>query len=133
MLIPGSPRQGCCGGPRVCRVGLGFNKPSFALRAGLADTTVLHPFRLLRFHTKLLSPLGFPIRLGGVLKVLFSTFPASSRDLTNAETAHTAPLQTGRATFISIRLSSEVQFPGSGSLARQPSLFPAPHLFPFPM
>ena len=60
MRIPGSPPQGCCGGPRVCRVGLGFNKPSFAMRAGLADTTALHPFRLLRFATMLLSPFGFP-------------------------------------------------------------------------
>src|SRR5215831_13250922 len=67
------------------------------MRAGLADTTVLHPFRLLRFHTMLLSPLGFPIRSGGVVKVLFSTPPAYSRDLTNAEAAHTTHPRAHRA------------------------------------
>src|SRR5690348_18295254 len=99
MPHPGTPPQGCCGEPEVCHVGLGFNTSSFAMRAGLADTTILHPFRLLRFHTKLLSPLGFPIRLGGVLKVLFSTFPAYGRYLTDAETAHTAPPRTVLAAF----------------------------------
>ncbi len=83
-----SSRQGCCDGRHHHHAELGFSKPSFTMRTGLASLVALHPLRPARFTCMLLFPLAFSARPAVVLEALLSTSPSSERNLTNAETAH---------------------------------------------
>ena len=60
MWIAVISRQTCCDRRPERHAELGFNKHSFTMHTGLADTITLHVFGLLRFRRMLFSSLGFP-------------------------------------------------------------------------
>jgi hypothetical protein len=87
-ILMASP-QGCCDEGTIAPLETsGLIVPNLTLRTGLAELP-LHPFTALRFQTMLLSPQGFPLRLGRVLEV-FCSQPLLSfeKNLLCGETAH---------------------------------------------